>query len=35
MRLLDFLQNYDPRVLTRPYIIAEAGVNHEGSMDLA
>lgn len=35
MKLTDFLNNYDPRVLTRPYIIAEAGVNHEGSMDLA
>lgn len=35
MKLTDFLDNYDPRVLTRPYVIAEAGVNHEGSMDLA
>ncbi|MCH2197533.1 MAG: N-acetylneuraminate synthase family protein [Flavobacteriales bacterium] len=35
MKLTEFLDNYDPRVLTRPYVIAEAGVNHEGSMDLA
>lgn len=35
MKLTDFLNQYDPRVLTRPYVIAEAGVNHEGSMDLA
>lgn len=37
MRLTELLQNYDfanPK-LQRPYIIAEAGVNHEGSMDLA
>jgi N-acetylneuraminate synthase len=35
MKLTTFLDQYDPRVLTRPYIIAEAGVNHEGSMELA
>ncbi|MCC6599084.1 MAG: N-acetylneuraminate synthase family protein [Crocinitomicaceae bacterium] len=35
MKLVDFLSNYNSRVLTRPYIIAEAGVNHEGSMELA
>lgn len=34
-RLTAFLNDYNPKVLTRPYIIAEAGVNHEGSMDLA
>ncbi|NQX91459.1 MAG: N-acetylneuraminate synthase family protein [Flavobacteriales bacterium] len=33
--LTDFLSQYNPKELTRPYIIAEAGVNHEGSMDLA
>ncbi len=35
MKLTDFLATYNPRVLTRPYVIAEAGVNHEGSMELA
>ncbi|TND05915.1 MAG: N-acetylneuraminate synthase [Bacteroidetes bacterium] len=35
MRILDFIHSYDPTRLSRPYIIAEAGVNHEGSMDLA
>jgi N-acetylneuraminate synthase len=35
MKFTDFLESYDPRKLTKPYVIAEAGVNHEGSMDLA
>jgi len=35
MKLVDFLHSYDKRVIRTPYIIAEAGVNHEGSMDLA
>lgn len=35
MKFSEFLDAYDSRKLTRPYIIAEAGVNHEGSMDLA
>lgn len=35
MKITDFLNNYDPSRITLPYIIAEAGVNHEGSMDLA
>ncbi len=30
-----FLENYDPDIINRPYIIAEAGVNHEGSIELA
>lgn len=37
MRILNFL-NQNPRnsrLISRPYLIAEAGVNHEGSMDLA
>ena len=34
MKLTSFLDSYNPRVLHRPYMIAEAGVNHEGSMDL-
>lgn len=35
LKITDFLANYNPKVLTKPYVIAEAGVNHEGSMDLA
>ena len=35
MKLVSFLNNYNPRVLQNPYVIAEAGVNHEGSMELA
>lgn len=35
MKLVDYLNSYEPGVLRAPYIIAEAGVNHEGSMDLA
>jgi sialic acid synthase SpsE len=33
--LVEFIGDYNPHVLRPPYIIAEAGVNHEGSMDLA
>lgn len=35
MKLTDFLNTHDPHAIRSPYIIAEAGVNHEGSMDLA
>jgi len=35
MNLLEVFKNYDPDIISRPYVIAEAGVNHEGSMDLA
>lgn len=35
MKILDFLNTYSPKELRKPYIIAEAGVNHEGSIDLA
>lgn len=35
MKLLDLFKNTPNREITRPYIIAEAGVNHEGSMDTA
>ncbi|HET6992073.1 MAG TPA: N-acetylneuraminate synthase family protein, partial [Bacteroidia bacterium] len=34
-KILRFIENYNPEILQRPYIIAEAGVNHEGSMELA
>ncbi|MBI3511416.1 MAG: N-acetylneuraminate synthase family protein [Bacteroidetes bacterium] len=33
--ILKFISDYDSKILTRPYVIAEAGVNHEGSMELA
>lgn len=35
MKLVEYLESYNPRELRKPYVIAEAGVNHEGSMDLA
>jgi sialic acid synthase SpsE len=35
MKILDFIQNYNREIISRPYMIAEAGVNHEGSMELA
>jgi N-acetylneuraminate synthase len=35
MKLTDFIAAYNPKKLHRPYMIAEAGVNHEGSMELA
>jgi N-acetylneuraminate synthase len=37
MKILDIFNNIIPyeRDIVRPYMIAEAGVNHEGSMDLA
>ena len=36
MKIKDLIVNFDHTIcLQRPYIIAEAGVNHEGSMDLA
>ncbi|ALV23650.1 N-acetylneuraminate synthase [Campylobacter iguaniorum] len=37
MKLVDLFTNINPyeKKLYKPYIIAEAGVNHEGSMDIA
>lgn len=35
MKILEFIKQYNPSKITKPYIIAEAGVNHEGSMELA
>lgn len=37
MKILDVFANANPYLdqVTKPYMIAEAGVNHEGSMDLA
>lgn len=35
MKILDLFQNQSDSPVERPYIIAEAGVNHEGSMEIA
>jgi N-acetylneuraminate synthase len=37
MKILDLFKNLNasPLAITQPYIIAEAGVNHEGDMDIA
>lgn len=35
MNIIDFLSAYKKDRIGRPYVIAEAGVNHEGSMDIA
>lgn len=35
MNILDIFKNYNPDIVSRPFVIAEAGVNHEGEMDLA
>lgn len=35
MKIIDHIASYRSEILQRPYIIAEAGVNHEGSMELA
>ncbi|MDC4991035.1 N-acetylneuraminate synthase family protein [Acinetobacter baumannii] len=35
MKILDLFAKQDHNPVARPYIIAEAGVNHEGSMDIA
>ncbi|MBK9332868.1 MAG: N-acetylneuraminate synthase family protein [Ignavibacteria bacterium] len=35
MKITDIFKNYDPAIIQRPYVIAEAGVNHEGDIELA
>lgn len=35
MKITDIFKNYDPGKIQRPYVIAEAGVNHEGDIELA
>ncbi|MEO8445888.1 MAG: N-acetylneuraminate synthase family protein, partial [bacterium] len=35
MNILDIFKNYNPDIINRPYVIAEAGVNHEGNIELA
>lgn len=33
--ITEIFKNYNPDIINKPYVIAEAGVNHEGEMDLA
>jgi len=35
MKIEEFIKNFNPEIIQTPYIIAEAGVNHEGSLELA
>jgi N-acetylneuraminate synthase len=35
MNILEVINNYNPDIISRPFVIAEAGVNHEGEMELA
>ena len=35
MKIKELLENNDINNVNSPYVVAEAGVNHEGSMDLA
>lgn len=35
MNITEVYKNYKPDIINRPYVIAEAGVNHEGDIELA
>ena len=35
MKITEIFNTYDPLIINRPYVIAEAGVNHEGDFELA
>lgn len=35
MNIIEVFNNYNPDIINRPYVIAEAGVNHEGDIELA
>lgn len=35
MKITEVFETYDPLIINRPYVIAEAGVNHEGNYELA
>jgi len=35
VNILDIFKSYNSDIINKPYVIAEAGVNHEGNLDLA
>ncbi|MGB3018474.1 MAG: N-acetylneuraminate synthase family protein, partial [Ignavibacteria bacterium] len=35
MNILEVFEGYNPEIISRPYVIAEAGVNHEGDIEIA
>ena len=35
MNILEVFRSYNPDIINKPYIIAEAGVNHEGDIEIA
>ncbi len=35
MKISEIFEKYDPEIINRPYVIAEAGVNHEGDIEIA
>ncbi|MBX7043372.1 MAG: N-acetylneuraminate synthase family protein [Ignavibacteria bacterium] len=35
MKILEVFSSYNPDIVNRPYVIAEAGVNHEGNIETA
>lgn len=35
MKILEVFEKYNPEIINRPYVIAEAGVNHEGDIETA
>ena len=35
MKILEVFEKYNPEIINRPYVIAEAGVNHEGDIEIA
>lgn len=35
MKILEVFSSYNPAIVNRPYVIAEAGVNHEGNIETA
>lgn len=35
MKILEVFKGYNPDIISRPYVIAEAGVNHEGDIEIA
>jgi N-acetylneuraminate synthase len=35
MKITEVFDSYNPDIINKPYVIAEAGVNHEGNMEIA